>query len=96
MWDASSPGALPAAMDENESSQTQSVDLLGKGVAIRSSGECPELFSETVFIGICMCRGIQYACKAHQSMSEGHSYREQILSIDNNWGNTDLPRVRVC
>ena len=84
MWDAPSCGTLQATMEENESSQTQSVVLMGKGVVIPSSGACPKPFSQTAFIWIGMHRGIQYACKAHQSMSKGHSYRKQILSIDNN------------
>ena len=67
-----------------ESSWTQSVVLEGKGVVIPSTGESLKPFSETAFIGISMCRGIQQACKAHHSMSKGHSYRKQILSIDNN------------
>ena len=56
----------------------------GKGLAILSSGQCPQPFSERAFIGISMCRGIQHACIAHQSMSEDYSYRKHTLSIDNN------------
>ena len=64
--------------------------LGGKRVAIPSSGECPKPFSEMAFIEIRMFRGIQYARKAHQSMSKGHSYRKQILCIDNNWLNVEI------
>ena len=79
VWDAPSHRALPAVVDENESSRTQSIALVGKGVVIPSIGECTEPFSETAFIGISMHRGIQYACKADQSMSKGHSYRKHII-----------------
>ena len=65
--------ALPATEDEAELPWTQSVVLAGKGVAIPSSGECPESFSEIAFIGIGMCRGIQHAFIAHQSMPKGYS-----------------------
>ena len=56
MQDAPSHRALPAVVDENESSRTQSIALVGKGVVIPSIGECTEPFSETAFIGIGMCR----------------------------------------
>ena len=42
------------------------------------------------FIRISMCRGIEHACIAHQLMSKGYSYRKQVLSIDNNWKNTEV------
>ena len=70
VWDAESCGALPASVDENKSSWIQSVVPAGKGVAIPSSGECPEPSSETTFIRIGMCRGIQHTCIAYQSMSK--------------------------
>ena len=73
----------------NESFWTQSVPG-EKGVVIPSSGECPEPFSETAFIGIGMCRGVQHTCMAYQSMSKGYSCRKQILSTDNNWRNTEV------
>ena len=50
------------------------VVLAGKGVAITSSGERPEPFSQTAFIGNGMCRGIQHIYIAHQSMSKGYSH----------------------
>ena len=78
------PPSFPATANENKSSGTQSVVPAGKGVAIPSSGECPKPLFEMAFIGIGMHRGIQYACKAHQSKSKGHGYRKQILSIHNN------------
>ena len=53
MWDAPSCRALPAAADENESSRTQSVVLVGKGVAIPSCGECLQPFLKTAFIEVC-------------------------------------------
>ena len=89
MWEALSPGALPAT-EENELSWTQSLVPAGKGVAIPCSGECPEPFSEMAFIGIGMRRGVQYAYNAHWSMSQGYSYRKQTLSIDTNWRNTEI------
>ena len=50
-----------------------------------SSGEYPESFSETAFIGISMCRDIQHTCIAHQSISKGYSYKKKlILSVDDN------------
>ena len=61
-----------------------------EGLVIPSSGERPEPFSKMAFIGIGICRGIQHACIAHQSMSKGYSYKKQILSIDNNWRNTEV------
>ena len=64
------PPSFPATANENKSSGTQSVVPAGKGVAIPSSGECPEPFSETAFIRIGMCRGIQHTCIAYQSMSK--------------------------
>ena len=42
---------------------------LGKGVAILSSGECPEPFSDIAFIRVGKGRGIQHMCIAYQSMS---------------------------
>ena len=89
LWGTLSHRALPAAVDENKLPQTQSV-LVGKGVAIPSSGKCPDPFSEMAFIGIGMCRGIQYAFKAHQSMFKGHSYRKQILFIGTSQRTTEL------
>ena len=41
----------------------------GKGVAIPSSEECPEPFSDMAFIRVGKCRGIQHMCIAYQSMS---------------------------
>ena len=83
MWDAPSCRALPAAVDENNSSCTQSAVPAGKGVATPSSGECPKPFSETAFIGISRCRNIQHTYIAHQSMSKGYSYfKKLILSVD--------------
>ena len=64
--------------------------LVEKGVAIPSSGKCPEPFSQMAFIGNGMCRCIHHTWVAHQSMSKGHSNTKQVLSIDNNWRNTDL------
>ena len=45
------------------------VALVGKVVAIPSSGECPKPFSDTAFIRVGKCRGIQHTCIAYQSMS---------------------------
>ena len=60
-------------------------DLLGeKRLANLSEEKSPDVLSYEAFIKNDMCRGIQHACKAQQSMSNGHSYRKQILSIDNN------------
>ena len=73
----------------NELSWTQSVPV-GKRVAIPFSGECPEPFSKMAFIGIGMGRSIQYACKAHQSMSKCHSYRKQISFIGNSRRNIEI------
>ena len=82
-WDAPSLGALPVVTkDENEWSQTQSVVPAGKGVAIPSSGECPEPFSEMALIGIGIRRGRQCACKAHQCLKA--IVTENIVSTDNN------------
>ena len=50
--------------------------LTGKGVASPSSGECPELFSQTAFIGNGMCMGIQCTYIAHQSMSKAYSHTQ--------------------
>ena len=74
----------------NESSSTQSVVLVGKRVTIPSSGEYPEPFSETAFMGIGMRRGIQYAHWAHQSTSKDHGYSKQILFIGNSRRNTEI------
>ena len=60
-------------MKRKESSWTQSVVPSGKGVAIPSSGECPKPFSKMAFIAIRVCKGIHYACIAHQTMPEGCS-----------------------
>ena len=73
MWDAESCGDLPASVDENKSSWIQSVVPAGKGVAIPSSGECPEPSSEMAFIGISMCRGRQHGCIAHQIITKCYS-----------------------
>ena len=51
LWDAPSRRALPAAAGENKSSRPQSVVLVGNGVAIPSSGECPEPFSKRLLLG---------------------------------------------
>ena len=60
-------------------------DLLGeKRLANPSEEKSSEVPSPKAFTENDVCRGIQQACKAHQSMSKGHSYRKQILSIDNN------------
>ena len=69
IWDTPSRGVLPDSVDENESSWTHSVVPAGKGVAIPSSGECPEPFSDMAFIRVWKCRGIQHMCIAYQSMS---------------------------
>ena len=84
LWDAPSRGTLQAIAEKKKSSWTQSVVLVGKGVAIPFSGECPEPFSEMAFIGIGRCRDIQPTSIAHQSMSKGYSYIKLILSIDDN------------
>ena len=68
------PQSSPTAMDENKLSLVQSVLPAEKRVVIRSTGECPEPFSETAFIGNGMCRGIWYTCIGHQSMSQGCSH----------------------
>ena len=47
---------------------------VGKGVAIPSSGERPEPFSQMAFIGNGTCRSIQHTRIAHQSMSKGSSH----------------------
>ena len=77
-------------MKRKASSRTQSVVPAGSGVAIPSSGECPEPFSEMAFIGIGMRRDIQHTCIAYQSMSKGYSCRKQTLSIGNNRRNTEI------
>ena len=83
VWGAPSRRALLATVDENKSSQTQSVVPVGKGVAIPSSGECPEPFSKTAFIGIVVCRDIRHTCIAHQSLSKGYSYKNILFTDDN-------------
>ena len=49
------------------------VVLEGKGLVIPSSRECRKPFSEMAFTGMGMCRGIQRASIAHQSMPKGYS-----------------------
>ena len=43
-----------------------------------------------LFIGIGTRRGKQHTCIAYKSMSKGYNYQKQILSIDNNWRNTEI------
>ena len=66
------------------------VVLAGKGVAIPSGGEQLKPFSQMVFPGNCMCRGIPHTCIPHQSMSKGFSHTKTGIILDNNWRNTEL------
>ena len=60
-------------------------DLFGeKRLANLSEEKSPTVLSPEALIESDMCRGMQHACKAHQSMSKDHSYIKQMLSIDNN------------
>ena len=50
----------------------------------------PSPSPKQLLFGISVCRGIQHARIAHQSMFKGYSYRKQILPIDNNWRNAEI------
>ena len=91
LWEELCPAepSRPPKM-RNKSSWTQSFVQVGKGMAIPSSGECPEPFFQTAFIGNVMCRCLQHTHIAHQSMSKAIVIQKQVLSIDNNWRNTEI------